>query len=392
MNTPISVYPGISRYISDPFFCSRAPRRRRGARSRRHAGKADEPRASAFPALHLLRLEPPASQRTDSRGDHQGCVSRYQHGGASRYIPVYPGSFFLFAGTVSIGVGPRRRPAANEWRIWKVERRPAGAAGGAGKSAVDAAAGPRPEGFGVEEGAGGGVPLRYERDRRDPAALPARHGHASAPARCPGDGPRDSSPVRWPRAARARPGRGGPGGARRSWRSWPSRSAGRHGRRATLEVVGPRSQGAIQMDPGLSLSLGRRRRGCNNPRAFARNRRETGSLGTAPSATQSRRCSNSGIVQGQPWVFRGFQAISAGAERGAEKGRRGWGEVAAGVLVIVSRAGFRGPGWALPGHLPSCERRTSNWAAGTVQFCRPIPARGWAPVRIGIPVVPENPA
>ena len=87
----------------------------------------------------------------------------------------------------------------------------------------------------------------------------------------------------------------------------------------------------------------------------------------------------------------GFQAISAGAERGAEKGRRGWGEVAAGVLVIVSRAGFRGPGWALPGHLPSCERRISNWAAGTVQFCRPIPARGWAPVRIGIPVVPENP-
>ena len=36
------------------------------------------------------------------------------------------------------------------------ERGPAGAAGGGGERAVDAAAGPRPEGLGVEEGAGGG--------------------------------------------------------------------------------------------------------------------------------------------------------------------------------------------------------------------------------------------
>ena len=54
---------------------ARREQRTAGTRSRRHAGKADEPRASAFPALRLLRLEPPASQRTDSRGDHQGCVS-----------------------------------------------------------------------------------------------------------------------------------------------------------------------------------------------------------------------------------------------------------------------------------------------------------------------------
>ena len=71
------------------------------------------------------------------------------------------------------------------------------------------------------------------------------------------------------------------------------------------------SQGAIPTDPSLSLSLGRRRRGCNNPRAFARNRRETGSLETAPSATQSRGCSRYGIPPGAPRVFRGFQAISA---------------------------------------------------------------------------------
>ena len=38
----------------------------------------------------------------------------------------------------------------------------------------------------------------------------------------------------------------------------------------------PGSQGASPTDPSLSLSLGRRRRGCNNPRAFARNLGENG--------------------------------------------------------------------------------------------------------------------
>ena len=52
-----------------------------------------------------------------------------------------------------------------------------GAAGrGGGERAVGAAAGPGSEGFGVEEGAGGGGALRHERDRRDPAALPPRYG------------------------------------------------------------------------------------------------------------------------------------------------------------------------------------------------------------------------
>ena len=31
------------------------------------------------------------------------------------------------------------------------------------------------------------------------------------------------------------------------------------------------------------------------------------------------------------------------------------------------------PATTIVSPLPSCERRTSNWAAGTVQFCRPIP-------------------
>ena len=57
------------------------------------------------------------------------------------------------------------------------ERGPSGASGGAGEGAVDAAAGPRPEGFGVEEGAGGGGALGHERNGGDPAALPAGDGN-----------------------------------------------------------------------------------------------------------------------------------------------------------------------------------------------------------------------
>ena len=74
----------------------------------------------------------------------------------------------------------------------------------------------------------------------------------------------------------------------------------------------------------------RRCRGFNNLRALAQNRGETGSLETAPSATQSPRCSHSGIVQGQAWGFPGIsgefrrrgarsrdKAGGAGARRGA---------------------------------------------------------------------------
>ena len=44
-------------------------------------------------------------------------------------------------------------------------------------------------------------------------------------------------------------------------------------------------------------------RGSNNLRALAQNRGETGSQEPARSATQSPRCSHSGIVQGQAWGF-----------------------------------------------------------------------------------------
>ena len=57
-----------------------------------------------------------------------------------------------------------------------VNGRPAGAAGRRSERAVDAAAGPRAEGLGVEEGAGGGDALGDERDGGEPAALAARDG------------------------------------------------------------------------------------------------------------------------------------------------------------------------------------------------------------------------
>ena len=116
----------------------------------------------------------------------------------------------------------------------------------------------------------------------------------------------------------------------------------------------PPESGSHPDGPQLVMSLGRRRRGCNSLRAFARNRRETGSLGTARSATQSRRCSRSGIARGQPqvcpWILGAFsgRGRGAGETRGVRRG------VASGVRAIVSRARFRGPGWErrepLPGH------------------------------------------
>ena len=89
----------------------------------------------------------------------------------------------------------------------------------------------------------------------------------------------------------------------------------------------PGSQGASPTDPSLSLSLGRRRRGCNNPRAFARNRGETGSLGTARSATQSCRCSHSGIARGSPPFSRCVYGRFQRSREGNREARRGRGEV-----------------------------------------------------------------
>ena len=105
-------------------------------------------------------------------------------------------------------------------------------------------------------------------------------------------------------------------------------------------------------DPARQCARGHRR-GCNTLRARAPIRGETGSLETAPSATQSWWCSRSGIALGQPRVFPWISGAFSRRGRGAGEARHARSEVAAGEQAIVSRAGFRGPGWTFPWHPPA---------------------------------------
>ncbi len=75
------------------------------------------------------------------------------------------------------------------------------------------------------------------------------------------------------------------------------------------------------------------------------NRGETGSLETAPTATQSLQCSHSGIARGLPPISSLDSGDFSGHGRGAGEVSRAGGEVAVGVRVIVSRARFGGPGF-----------------------------------------------
>ena len=73
---------------------------------------------------------------------------------------------------------------------------------------------------------------------------------------------------------------------------------------------------------------------------------ETGSLETAPTtATQSCRCSHFGIARGLSPISSADSGDFSGHGRGAGEVSRAWGEVGAGVRVIVSRARFGGPGF-----------------------------------------------
>ena len=60
-----------------------------------------------------------------------------------------------------------------------------------------------------------------------------------------------------------------------------------------------------------------------------------------------------GSCRGKRGVFRGFQAISAVTGRAPEKRGAAEARWPTGLQEIVSRAGFRGPGWTLPGHPPT---------------------------------------
>ena len=79
-------------------------------------------------------------------------------------------------------------------------------------------------------------------------------------------------------------------------------------------------------------------------RALAQIRGETGSLAPAPTATQSCRCSHSGIALGRPQVFPWISGDFSGLGRRSGAAGRVRGGVASGVWAIVSRARFRGPG------------------------------------------------
>ena len=70
----------------------------------------------------------------------------------------------------------------------------------------------------------------------------------------------------------------------------------------------------------------------------------TGSLGPAPTATQSCRYSHSGITLRRPKCFRGVQGDFGGCGRGHRATRRVLRHGATSLRVIVSRAGFGGPG------------------------------------------------
>ena len=133
---------------------------------------------------------------------------------------------------------------------------------------------------------------------------------------------------------------------------------GRHRRRATRATC--RTPNAVSAAE----------RGVNNLRALARNRGETGSLGTAPSATQSCRCSHSGIAPGLTAVF----SLYVGRfRRSREKRRRNEGTTEARWQPVCRRSsrepGFVVRGGALPGYPPA----EGGWWIGPppAECCRP---------------------
>ena len=99
-----------------------------------------------------------------------------------------------------------------------------------------------------------------------------------------------------------------------------------------------------QADPGPVFGPERRCRGFNNLRALAQIFGETGSLETAPSATQSCRCSHSGALRGNPRFFPGISGDFGWVRARNCAGETRPGEAVRRVPGIVSRACFRGPG------------------------------------------------
>ena len=137
--------------------------------------------------------------------------------------------------------------------------------------------------------------------------------------------------------------------------------------------------------PGPVFGPERRCRGFNNLRALAQNRGETGSLETAPSATQSPRCSHSGIVQGQAW---GFSVDFRRFLRSREERRRNEGRPRRGGRPVCTRSS-REPGFVVrSGRSRDTRPRKADLgsgAPGTAQCCRPIRVSRW-PHQVRIPL------
>ena len=91
-------------------------------------------------------------------------------------------------------------------------------------------------------------------------------------------------------------------------------------------------------------------------------------LSPPPSPADARTPGSRG---GGPEFFLWMPGDFDGRGRGAEKTRHVWSEVAAGVRMIVSRAGFRGPGGAHVRASRDTPPTDGGSGLGTAQCCRP---------------------
>ena len=146
--------------------------------------------------------------------------------------------------------------------------------------------------------------------------------------------------------------------------------------RKSLGPIGVRDP-SIPVDPRSIFGPNVAGRRFNSLRALAQIHGETGSLETAPTATQSPRCSHSGFAPGSPPFFSlyfGRFRRSLEKRRGNERRPRR-GRVPCPADRLASRVLWSGVGaFGTPAHA----RRTSDrGTGGTAQCCRQIRVSHW---------------
>ena len=122
--------------------------------------------------------------------------------------------------------------------------------------------------------------------------------------------------------------------------------------------------------------------------AYRRARRVRSRLRPPPPSPADARTPRS--LGRNPEFFLWMPGDFDGRGRGAEKTRHVWSEVAAGVRMIVSRAGFRGPGGAHVRASRDTPPTDGGSGLGTAQFCRP-PRQSLRPRESHPGVIPEYP-